>query len=141
MAALTGSRDTPRYGDKNLPELLKVPMKAAAKGYQGGIACVDATGYCVSGSTALNLKTLGVFRADVDNTAGANGAKTAEVRRGAHLFNNSAAGDLIAQVDMYADVFIVDDNTVAKTNGGGTRSIAGRVIGFEGTQVIVELGR
>jgi hypothetical protein len=141
MAALTGSRDTPRYGNTNLPELLKVPMKAAAKGYQGGVACVDATGYCVPGATALNLKTLGIFRADVDNTAGANGGKTAEVRRGAFLFDNSAAGDLIAQADMYADVYLVDDHTVAKTNGGGTRSVAGRVIGFEGSQVIVELGR
>ena len=141
MAALTQSRDTVRYGDATLPQLLKVPLKAGAKVFQGGIVCVDATGYGVAGATALNLKTLGVARADLDNTAGANGAKVAEVRRGPHAFNNSAAGDAITQADMYADVYLVDDNTVAKTNGGGTRSVAGRVIGFEGSQVIVELGR
>jgi hypothetical protein len=42
-------------------------------------------------------------------------------------FQNSTAGDLIAQADVGTDCYIVDDQTVAKTSGTNTRSVAGKV--------------
>lgn len=71
----------------------------------------------------------GAGRADIaaDNTGGAAGAIRVDWRRGVFRFNNSAAADLIGLADIGKPCFIVDDNTVAKSNGGATRSAAGVV--------------
>ena len=52
---LTADRDTPkREGQK-----FGVPMATGAKGYAGGIACLNAAGYGVPGSTATTLHSTG----------------------------------------------------------------------------------
>ena len=50
-----------------------------------------------------------------------------QIRKGTFRFGNSASGDLIAIADIGNDCYIVDDQTVAKTNGTNTRSVAGKV--------------
>jgi hypothetical protein len=62
---------------------------------------------------------VGVGRAEttVDNTAGAAGALSLEYQRGLFLFANSTAADLITIADVGKACFIVDDQTVAKTDG------------------------
>jgi hypothetical protein len=47
------------------------------------------------------------------------------IRRGVLSFANSAAGDLITRADIGKSAYVVDDQTVAKTSGSATRSIAG----------------
>lgn len=136
MAALTAARNTPeRAGD-----VLGYPVKASVKPIQGGIAVLNA-GYAAPGTTALNLVAIGRFESTVDNTAGANGAETVEVKRGTFKFGNSSAGDLIAQADVGADCYIVDDQTVAKTNGTNTRSVAGKIIAVDADGVWVKIGQ
>jgi hypothetical protein len=135
MAALTAARNTPeRAGD-----ILGFPVKAAVKAIQGGIAVLNA-GYAAPGTAALNLIAIGRFEDTVDNTAGANGAVLAPVARGVFKFANSSAGDLIAQANVGADCFIVDDQTVALTNGTGTRSRAGKIVAVDGDGVWVQIG-
>ena len=75
----------------------------------------------------------------MDNSAGANGALNANVRRGTFRFLNSSAGDLIALSDIGASCYIVDDQTVAKTNGGTTRSVAGKIRDVDADGVWVEI--
>lgn len=136
MAALTTARNTPeRAGD-----VVGYPVKASVKTIQGGIAVLNA-GYAAPGTTALNLVAVGRFEATVDNSAGANGAEVVEVKRGTFKFGNSAAGDLIAQADVGADCYIVDDQTVAKTNGTNTRSVAGKIIAVDADGVWVKIGQ
>ena len=53
-------------------------------------------------------------------------------------FANSAATDAITLADIGKDCFIVDDQTVAKTDGSGTRSRAGRVFDVDADGVWVE---
>ena len=50
------------------------------------------------------------------------------VRSGTFPFANSASADEIANDDAGKDCYIVDDQTVALTNGSSTRSIAGKII-------------
>lgn len=50
------------------------------------------------------------------------------VRSGVFPFANSAAADAIANDDAGKTCYIVDDATVALTDGSATRSIAGKVI-------------
>ena len=99
----------------------------------------NAAGFLTKGATALNGIGLGRAEQTVDNSAGAAGAATVEYRRGVFPFANSGGGDLIAQGDVGKLCWIVDDQTVAKTDGGGTRSRAGLIDGVEAGQVWVRL--
>src|SRR4051812_14656611 len=119
--ALTKATLIDQMGDGPRIHLLSIPVKAATRVYQGALVVVDA-GYAAPGRTATGLVAAGVaLEAGADNTTGAAGAINLKVRRGVFKFNNSAAGDLIVQADLLKNAYIVDDNTVAKTDGGATR--------------------
>lgn len=136
MTALVNARNTlERAGD-----VLDYPVKASVKPIQGGIAVLNA-GYAAPGTTATGLIAVGRFEETVDNSAGANGAVIARVKRGTYKFGNSSAGDLIAQADVGADCYIVDDQTVAKTNGSSSRSVAGKIIAVDTDGVWVKIGQ
>lgn len=139
MAALSTERNTLKVGCHPIVTELLLPMKANTKAFRGGLAVIDA-GYAAPGRTALNLIAVGRFNQTVDNTGGAAGALLARVEPGLYVFGNSTAGDLIAQADVGADCFIVDDQTVAKTNGSNTRSRAGKIVAVDSTGVTVQLG-
>lgn len=131
MAALTGARSTIKLGLDAAPQSLPFGVAAGVKCFKGGIAVLNAAGFLQPATTALGLTVAGVFEEDVDNSVGANGAKRTSVRQGVFKFNNSAAGDLITLTETGKPCFLVDDNTVAKTNGGNTRSTGGIVAGVD----------
>ena len=59
--------------------------------------------------------------------------------RGTFKFANSASTDQITLADVGASAYIVDDQTVAKTNGTSTRSIAGTIRDVESDGVWIEI--
>ncbi|MDP2168399.1 MAG: hypothetical protein Q8J64_08730 [Thermodesulfovibrionales bacterium] len=123
MAALTADRNTPkREGD-----IISMPVAASKKLYAGGLVARNANGYATPGATATGLIGLGRAEAQADNSAGANGDISVDVRKGVFRFANSSGADTLTRADMGADCYIVDDQTVAKTDGTGTRSVAGKV--------------
>ncbi len=124
MAALATDRNTAQMSG----EVLVMPVAATMLIYAGALVALNATGYVSKGITATTLKPLGRAEERVDNSAGAAGAKSITVRTGVFVFANSSAGDLITIADIGADCFIVDDQTVAKTNGTSTRSRAGKIV-------------
>jgi hypothetical protein len=135
MTALTAARNTP----ERTGAILGFPVKGSTKAIQGGLAVLNA-GYAAPGTTATGLVALGRFEETVDNTAGADGALNVTVKAGTFKFANSASADLIAQADVGATCYIVDDQTVAKTNGSSTRSAAGKVVAVDADGVWVKLG-
>ena len=70
---------------------------------------------------------VGVAKKTADNSAGAAGAISVEYERGVFGFNNDA-GDPVTLANVNATVFMSDDNTVSKTNGGATKSAAGVLV-------------
>lgn len=124
MTALSGDRDTKRRDG----EFFDLEVAASVVIYMGALVCGNATGYATPGDTATTLEAMGVAQERVDNASGANGAKTVRVRAGVFHFQNSGGGDLITRADRGKLAYIVDDQTVAKTDGTGTRSVAGRII-------------
>lgn len=124
MTAATVDRNT-----KHRPGLRRsIPVAAATKLPAGVIACVSAAGLLVNGITSPTLKTVGVAAAAIDNSTGADSAIAGEVDRGVHgPFANSAGGEQIVLADVTNDCYVVDNQTVAKTSGGATRSVAGKV--------------
>ncbi|MFZ5483490.1 MAG: hypothetical protein ACOZB0_04595 [Pseudomonadota bacterium] len=133
MAALTQARNTPeRTGD-----VYGHPVKASTTIHQGSLVVLDA-GYAAPGRAALNLVAIG--RAEESATAVSAGDASVRVKRGVFKFANSASADLIAQADVGADCYIVDDQTVAKTNGSSTRSRAGKIVAVDADGVWVQIG-
>lgn len=120
MAALAQDRDTPERRGLNFG----MPAAASKTFYRGAMVAVNAAGYATPGATATTLKGLGRVKGRV-TSPGADGAVTVEYERGVFRFGNSADADLITRADIGATAYMVDDQTVAKTNGSNTRSPAG----------------
>jgi len=136
VTALSADRNTPRREGGTYLR----PVKGGVKIFIGALVVLDAAGYAKPGVTALSLKADGRAEAFVDNSAGADGAVNVPVRAGNYYYANSASTDTIAQADVGNTAYIVDDQTVAKTDGGGTRSAAGKIIDVDATGVWVAVG-
>ena len=113
-------------------------VAASTKIYAGALVALDSSGNATKGATATGLRGIGRAEEQVDNSGGSAGDKTIRVRSGTFRFANSSAGDALARGDIGATCYIVDDQTVAKTNGTNTRSAAGKVVGVESDGVWVE---
>lgn len=136
MTALAKDRSTPaRAGDVFHP-----PVKAATLIHAGALVCLDADGWAAPGATALGLTPVGRAGERADNAAGANGGIRVKVERGVYRWENSAAGDAITQASIGDAAYIVDDQTVAKTDGAGTRSRAGIIVDVDDQGVWVLTG-
>lgn len=135
MTALSADRNTPRReGEKR-----SLPVAAATLIYAGALCAINAAGYLVPFSTATTLKPAGRSESRVDNSAGAAGDVSTEVSAGIFRFANSTAGDAITRADIGSDCYGVDDQTVAKTSGTNTRSVAGKVFDVDDVGVWVKI--
>lgn len=109
--------------------ILSLPVAATTKIPAGVIVGVTTSGWAVNGAATATNRTAGVARAMADNSGGANGDVKVEVRRGVWgPFANSSAGDQITAADVLANCYVVDNQTVAKTDGSASRPVAGKVI-------------
>lgn len=132
--ALSKDRHTPSQEGKLIP----VPVAANAVIHAGGLTVANANGYAAPGSVATTLTYLGRAEESVDNTGGANGDKVALVRRKDAFFWKNSGTDPVTQASLGKVCYIVDDETVAATNGTNTRSAAGVVIGLDSGGVWVQ---
>ena len=116
--------------DFNAPEtdgiFRSIPVAANVKILKGAIVVLSG-GYAAPGTTATGLLMLGRAERTVDNTGGAAGALSVRVKRGIFAWNSAGSGDAITSANIGATAYIVDDNTVALTNGSNTRSAAGTI--------------
>lgn len=142
MTALAAERNTLRRGAQVVPERHTVPVAASTKIYKGGIVALNASGYAVVPSAATTLITVGVATETVDNSSGSAGDLKVNVLPGVYRVGNSASTDAIALAWVGKDCFLVDDQTVAKTDASATRSRAGKVINVDsdGVDVLLALG-
>ena len=135
MAALTTDRNTvARSGDT-----IELKGAASKKYFAGALIARDANGRATPGAVSTTIKGVGRCEEYVDNSTGADDAVTVKIRKGIFQFANSSAGDAITDADIGNDCYIVDDQTVAKTNGTSTRSVAGKVFDVDANGVWVDL--
>jgi hypothetical protein len=134
MTAASANRNTPsREGST-----MSYPMAAAVHAYAGALAVLDASGNCKPAVTATGLVPVGRFVREVNNSGGAAADLSCEVQPGIHRWENSAAGDAITKAEIGDRCYIVDDQTVAKTDGSSTRSPAGIVVAVDSLGVWVD---
>lgn len=131
MAALKKDRNTPqRMGDR-----LVLQVAENTTIYAGSLVAVNAEGYAVPASAATTLTAAGRAEHQVINS-GSDTTESIIVLRGVFKFENLSS-DAVSKV--FSTCYMVDDQTVAATDGGGTRSIAGKVLDIEPDGVWVEI--
>lgn len=130
--ALVQDRNT----HKKQAAIIVIAVAAGANIFAGALVVANASGYAAAGSTASDLTYLGRADEHVDNTAGINGAKSVKISRlQAFKFKNDGS---ITQAHIGKPSYIVDDETVAATNGSATRSAAGTIIEIDSDGVWIE---
>lgn len=134
MGALTKGRLTPARERTRL----NIGLAAAAHLFQGALVVLDANGNIKPGVPAAGLRGIGRSQDEYDNSGGIAGAIAGNVELGVFQYANSAGVDQITQADIGRRCYVVDDQTVAKTDNGGTRSIAGEVADVDAQGVWVD---
>lgn len=117
--------------------IFDLPLAAATLAEAGKIAVIGTDGYARKGSADTGLRYAGMFLETVDNSTGLAAEKSARVRSDRQLQWRNSPGDPVTVADLWTPVYIEDDHTVSKTDGGGTRSMAGILVGVEGSGVWV----
>jgi len=133
--ALTTDRMTAKRDGCFVPH----PVAANKTIYAGALVVLNASGYAEPGKTATGLTAVGKAGKQADNYTATDGKVLVLVERGIFLYANTAA-DAITRTEIGKSCYIINDYSVAKTNGTGTRSIAGKVIDVTNEGVWVELG-
>jgi hypothetical protein len=136
MPNLLAGRNTIRMGVESVIQVLAVPVKAKVT-LQAGSLVVSDSGFAAPAYAGAGLKALGRCERKVDNQLGSNGLVEAEVLRGTFRWDNDPA-DPISQSDLFATCFMSDDHTVSKTDGGGAKSAAGKIIQVDPEGIWVE---
>lgn len=138
MAALTVERLTDFFG--SYPARRTIDVKASTKILKGAMVAIDSSGNAMPAGLLAGgtVRAVGVASATADNSAGAAGAIKVEVLVGEFKFLNHGA-DLVTKASVGADCFIVDDQTVALTNGTSTRAPCGKVqqVDSDGVRVFI----
>jgi len=118
--ALSAPRNTPQKSVGIKSGLLA----AAVTIHAGALLMRNAAGYITKGAAATG--SVGVGRAEESVTnSGSAGDASVDFRPGVFRFKNSASTDLITIAQIGDVCWIVDDETVAKTDGSAARSPAG----------------
>jgi hypothetical protein len=91
-------------------------------------------------ANATGLVVRGVARDTADNSGGANADMNVETERGVYRFENSASADEITRAEIGDTAYIVDDQTVAKTDDSSERSAAGTIVDVDAQGVWVRVG-
>ena len=134
MVALTGPRNTPAA----IGGTRAFPLPAGGKVFAGAMVALTAAGFAAGATATAANVTVGRAEETVDNSEGANGDALVAVRRGVFRFANSGGADAIALTEVGKPCFVVDDQTVAKTDNAGARPAAGTVFDVDAQGVWVE---
>jgi hypothetical protein len=135
MAALTAERNT-------LRKLSSFDMVHGYTGidsdefYKGALLMYDQSDSRIKPATAAT-DAVCIGRCLTSVSTGASNTTTVEAESGIFRWENSSAGDAIAADDIGKPCYMVDDQTVALTDGTGTRSKAGTIYDVDASGVWV----
>lgn len=121
---------------------LLMPAAASVTYYQGALVGFDTagTGLIIKGAVSATFVPIGLVAEDTVLGAG-GGSVLVDLFEEKSLawFVNATAGDACAATDVGKLCYVLDDQTVAANDATNTRSVAGRIWGFDSAKgVLVE---
>lgn len=137
MAALTKDVFVNRFGSEGVHEEIAAPLGSAVTVYSGSIA-LSRAGYLANASAPQITDTvLGLIGDPAGGTyvktgpgivgngsQGTNGVWI-NILTGSFILASGSGADLLDETTVGASVYVIDEITVGKTNGTGTRPTAG----------------
>jgi len=157
MAGLTTPRDTKPLGSMPIPQEMEPGIKGGSKIVNGGMVCIDSSGYATPVTAAPGLTCIGISAQRFvsgqtasttspsvagfdDNTAGTNAQLVTRVVQGTYKVDNGTSTDKVLITDITGPAYGLDDHTVARTDKGGTLSKVGTIIDVDTDGVWVCFG-
>lgn len=125
MAALTAERDTRRKGPNTYSHHV-YPVAASTTIYKGAMVALNAAGFAVP-TSASTQTVIGRSLGTIDNSTGANGDLTVDVESHSTFDWENLGADPVVAATVGKLCYAADDQTVALTDGGGSRPKAGYV--------------
>lgn len=133
MTALTEDRRTPqRAGD-----LVADPLASGVTIHAGSMYVLNSSGAAKPAAATDTGPVRAVARR---RAAAADGDTLTDGVLGVFRFGNSDSTDEIKRADIGSACYVVDDQTVAKTDGGASRPQAGTVFDVDDAGVWVRIG-
>jgi hypothetical protein len=145
-----------RHGTQDGHEPVAQPMQSAISLYAGQIALTRG-GYLIQPDTSVQATDIawGILDGTLNGapavsspitngstSAGGNGMLG--IQTGTFYLRSGSGADALTQADVGATVYVIDGNTVGKTDGGSTRPVAGRLVAIGSGQyagmVAVKIG-
>jgi hypothetical protein len=118
---------------------IELPVAAATTIYAGALVMISATGYAIPGADTAGCKFGGVAMEQVNNSAGAAGAKTVRVRRSG-VFEFAASS--ITQAMLGDAMYLVDDQTFDDAAGPTNDIKCGVLVKYvSATKGWIDIGR
>lgn len=132
MTAATKRRPIIQHGEEGVPRLLPGKLAANAITKRGWHMLRNASGY-ITQTAATGCTSAGVAEEDADNTGGADGALSVNLRQGVMNLTNGASGDALADGDAPCACYFLDNQTVGKlpSDGAVNHSRAGVFLGID----------
>ena len=134
MAAATADR---KINSNGVRKTFRGALAAATIIYVGTLVARNAAGNLVPASDAANLTVVGVALETVDNSAGLAGAKSIACGVGVFEFVNLAGAIVLASA--HALCYVGDDQSVTTAAVAAEDVIAGLVVGYTTTTVLVDV--
>jgi hypothetical protein len=135
MAATSEGRMTKRRDGRQF----SYPVAANTKVPVGVLVAITVASLAANAAAVATQKVVGVSELEADNTGGVDGAVKVSVRKGTFQFFNSAVADQITLASVGDQAYVVDNQTVAKTNGGGARPTAGKIVDVDADGVWIDI--
>lgn len=142
MASLKNERDTKKLaGAGQEVDINEWPQKGNTLIFAGAQVCLDANKLAIPGIEATGLTAMGRCEETSDATGLPDGAVKVKVRGGAYKWQNNpgaVAGETVDKLGVAC--FVLDDQSVVKTDGGAKRSQSGVVHRIDSDGVYVRQG-
>jgi hypothetical protein len=121
---------------------IRVILASAEVAVKGNLAAIDTSdGLAYDCSTAsTTLLPIGRFAEALTGDGSTTVLIDLFEETWAHAWNNDTAPNNVTIANLWGSVYIKDQTTVSTSNGGGTRSVAGRVIAIESGLIYVQAG-
>jgi hypothetical protein len=143
MAALTADIHPIRFGTPgNASQPVNQGVKANAVVYRGSVA-ITRSGFVVAATTVQSTDLVwglidqagpGTVDSGPGITGGtADGLITVDIATGSFWLNQGTGSDAIAQANVGATCYLMNENTVGLTSAGASRPTAGIIMGVAGT--------
>jgi hypothetical protein len=143
--AVTKDQKITRYGTGDGHQPVALGIKATVKVYRGTIALTDTSGFLKNASSPASTdKCWGLIQrvrpgdGQIDGAPGITGGATdgavgAEIDAGTFFLGSSTGSDQLSAATLGTTVYVYDEITVAATNGGSTRPVAGIHVATDST--------